>query len=111
MILPFKHTHFFTRGSNTLCVAVAVKLTELGYELGYDLRQSSTDKNVVYFRVGSSKAVLQCRSIHDIPSGSNLCSLDTLFATKVPPAETIKVGSMTYNKAEVEAALKDIKPV
>lgn len=38
-------------------------------------------------------------------------TLDELFAMTPEPRETIKIGDSTYDKAEFEAATKNLKPI
>jgi hypothetical protein len=70
-------------------------------------------RNISYYAFCSVYYNIKCKSIkaRRTPAHPPVCLNGELEIIKDEPVETIKIGDKTYNKQEIEEALKDIKSI
>ena len=93
-----------TYGNENLAQAILDKLSELGYDACKGIICKSYQVNAF-----SDNTVTYSSHCHD--KWGEFITIDELFAMTPKPAETIKIGDQTFNKAEFEEATKNLKPV
>jgi hypothetical protein len=100
-----------THGSEHLAEAIQRKLFELGGDWRVGKSQALRNLNAAYYVMDDT--YITCGK--DINSDSfrerSILPLEELFAMSPTPKETVKIGDVVYDKAEFEAATKNLKPV
>jgi hypothetical protein len=99
-----------THGSEHLAEAIQRKLFELGYGWEHSSREPRVLDAAYYVILHGRIVYGPTVDDFDFPSRPTL-PLEELFAMSPTPKETVKFGDVVYDKAEFEAATKNLKPV
>ena len=96
-----------THGNKNLARAIQDKLYELGYSWAMYSKYNELGAPAYQVGVREDDEITWNEVTKD--EWGEVITLDELFSMK--PKETIKIGDQTYDKAEFEAATKNLTPL
>lgn len=96
-----------THGNENLAKAIQDKLYELGYSWNLGSKYRNLEAPTYQVGVFCDDEITWNEVTKD--NWGEVITLDELFSMK--PKETIRIGGQTYDKAEFEAATKNLTPL